>query len=91
MAAYLIASLKKVSDQAGFEAYGGQVGPTMRPYGAKLLGELLAPARPHEVTGRDSEPPLSLEGLDALLAAMRAETDASGARLLPAPGNGSTW
>ncbi len=37
MAAYLIASLKKVSDQAGFEAYGGQVGPTMRPYGGKLL------------------------------------------------------
>ena len=37
MAAYLIASLKQVIDQAGFERYGAQVGPTMRPYGGRLL------------------------------------------------------
>jgi uncharacterized protein (DUF1330 family) len=37
MAAYLIASLKQVVDQAGFEQYGAQVGPTMRPYGGRLL------------------------------------------------------
>jgi uncharacterized protein (DUF1330 family) len=49
MAAYPIASLKNVSDQAGFEAYGGHVGPTMRPYGGKLLaggsGERIEGAR----------------------------------------------
>ena len=37
MAAYLVAGVKSISDQAGFEEYRRRVGSTMEPYGAKYL------------------------------------------------------
>ncbi len=37
MAAYLIAGVKSISDQAGLEEYRARVGATMERYGAKYL------------------------------------------------------
>ncbi|MCA1668230.1 MAG: DUF1330 domain-containing protein [Thermomicrobia bacterium] len=37
MAAYLIAGVKSISDQAGFEEYRRRVGATMEPYGARYF------------------------------------------------------
>lgn len=37
MAAYPVAGIKSIADQAGFDDYRSRVGATMEPYGAKFL------------------------------------------------------